>query len=118
MISDPKVDACLEEARQGFSEDIEPTLTEDGTSGAYIIRNHDGAVAVFKPIDEEPFAPNNPRGKKGLFGSNTCRPGVKSGESTLREVAAYMIDHNGFSGVPATSLVELKHESLPSTPIE
>lgn len=64
MISDPKVDACLEEARQGFSEDIEPTLTEDGTSGAYIIRNHDGAVAVFKPIDEEPFAPNNPRARK------------------------------------------------------
>ena len=55
---------------------------------------------------------------KGFFGSETCRAGVKSGESTLREVAAYLIDYNGFSGVPATSLVELKHESLPSTLIE
>ena len=93
-------------------------MTEEGTSGAYIIRNHDGAVAVFKPIDEEPFAPNNPRGMKGLFGSDTCRAGVKSGESTLREVAAYLLDYDGFSGVPATSLVELTHESLHSSMIE
>jgi len=50
----------------------------------------------------------------GPFGSDTCRAGVKSGESTLREVAAYLLDHQGFSGVPATSLVELRHECLPA----
>jgi len=49
---------------------------------------------------------------KGLFGSETCRPGVKSGEATIREVAAYMLDHGGFSGVPATGLVEISHPSL------
>ena len=74
-------------------------------------------MAVFKPIDEEPNAPNNPRGLTGVFGSDTCRSGVKSGESTLREVAAYLIDHNSFSGVPPTALIELNHESLPSISI-
>ena len=44
---------------------------------------------------------------KGLFGSETLRPGVKSGESTIREVAAYLLDHQGFSGVPETGLVEI-----------
>jgi len=71
-------------------------------------------VAVFKPIDEEPYAPNNPRGMKGLFGSATCRHGVKSGELTVREVAAYMLDHDGFAGVPATCLVELVHQEMPA----
>jgi len=75
------------------------------------------AVAVFKPIDEEPCAPNNPRGMKASFGSETCRPGIKSGESTLREVIAYLLDHGSFADVPATTLVELTHQSLPYSPI-
>jgi hypothetical protein len=75
----------------------------------YLLRSADNTPAgVFKPIDEEPFAPRNPREMKGKFGSDTCRPGVKSGESTIREVAAYLLDHQGFSGVPPTTLVELK----------
>lgn len=49
---------------------------------------------------------------QGSFGSDTCRAGVKSGESTIREIAAYMLDHEGFSGVPPTALVEINHESL------
>jgi len=54
---------------------------------------------------------------RGPFGSETCRAGVKSGEATIREVAAYLLDHQGFSGVPATALVEINHEDLPSAPI-
>lgn len=30
----------------------------------------------------------------------------------MREVLAYVLDHEGFAGVPATSLVELRHPSL------
>lgn len=74
-------------------------------------------VAIWKPIDEEPFAPNNPRGMKAPFGSNTCRPGVKSGESSLREVLAYLLDHDHFAGVPPTALVELSHPSLQMSPL-
>ena len=68
-------------------------------------------------MDEEAFAPNNPRNMTGPFGSKTCRPGVKSGEATVREVAAYLLDHNNFSGVPVTGLVEVSHPSLTYTPI-
>lgn len=113
QIPDSKIEACLQQARLGFQQNLAPKLTDSGTSGAYIIRNLDGPVAVFKPIDEEPFAPNNPRGMTGLFGSDTCRPSIKSGESTIREVAAYLLDHQGFSGVPTTSLVKLTHKELP-----
>ena len=43
---------------------------------------------------------------------------MKSGESTLREAYAYMLDHDGFAGVPPTCLVELSHDSLPGSPID
>jgi len=55
---------------------------------------------------------------KGLFGSQTCRPGVKSGESTIREVAAYLLDSKGFSGVPATTLVEMSHKNFVNDPLD
>jgi len=69
-------------------------------------------------VDEEAYAPNNPRDMKAVFGSDTCRPGVKSGESTLREAVAFLLDHEGFAGVPATALVDLKHESMPSLSLD
>jgi len=39
---------------------------------------------------------------------------VLSGEACIREVAAYLIDKDGFSGVPPTTMVETTHESLES----
>lgn len=54
---------------------------------------------------------------QGKFGSETCRAGVKSGESTLREIAAYMLDREGFSGVPPTALVSIDHDRLPANAI-
>lgn len=35
----------------------------------------------------------------------------------MREVSAYLLDHGSFAGVPATSLVELRHQSLSSSVI-
>ena len=107
----------LENIKQAFNSKLCPKLTEDGTSGAYRMRNAGREnVAIFKPIDEEPFAPNNPRGHEGPFGSQTFRPGVLSGESCIREVAAYLLDRGHFSGVPATTLVEVVHKSLKYVP--
>lgn len=37
-----------------------------------------------------------------------------SGEACIREVAAYLLDHDGFSGVPPTTMIETNHESLKS----
>lgn len=76
-------------------------------------------AACFKPSDEEPYTPNNPRGRElvanwGLVGKESfaMRPGVKPGEGYVREVAAYVLDHGGFSGVPATTIVEAKHKAF------
>jgi len=60
----------IELIRQGFNSGLIPRLTDDGTSGTYEMRNlQKEKIAIFKPIDEEPFAPNNPRGHLGPFGS-------------------------------------------------
>ena len=72
------------------------------------MRNPDKSpVGIFKPVDEEQYAPNNPRDFQGPFGSATFRAGVLSGEATVRELAAYLLDHGHFSSVPATSLVQV-----------
>ena len=39
-----------------------------------------------------------------------------SGESCIREVAAYLVDRQGFSGVPSTTFVEVVHKSLKYVP--
>ena len=53
----------MDEVYQGFINDHRPELTFGGTSGTYLLKSaNDEKVAIFKPIDEEVFAPNNPRG--------------------------------------------------------
>lgn len=107
----------IENVRQGFNSRLIPKLADDGTSGTYEMRNvQKEKIAIFKPIDEEPFAPNNPRGHEGPFGSATFRPGVLSGESCIREAAAYLVDRTGFSGVPSTTFVEVVHSSFKYAP--
>jgi hypothetical protein len=58
-------------------------------------------ISVFKPpADEEAYAENNPRGCLQQPGQHMClRVGVVPGEACmLREVAAFKLDHGGFSG--------------------
>lgn len=106
----------IEKIRQGFNSKLKPKLTDDGTSGTYEMRNiQKQKIAIFKPIDEEPFAPNNPRGYPGPFGSQ-FRLGILSGEACIREVAAYLLDHGHFSGIPPTTFVEVVHPSLKFLP--
>ena len=58
-----KLREVIDQILQGFNQKLVPKLTDDGTSGAYRMRTSDKEnIAIFKPIDEEPFAPNNPRG--------------------------------------------------------
>ena len=103
----------IADIERGFCKGLKPRLTDDGTSGTYILRSTaKKALAVFKPIDEEAFAPNNPRDHVGPFGSSSFRAGVLSGEACIREVAAYLLDEDGFSGVPPTTMVETTHDSF------
>jgi hypothetical protein len=103
----------LRDARDGLLHNLSPKLTLEGTGGTYILSSRGKpTVAVFKPSDEEAFAPSNPRGHTGRLGSTSFRKGVLSGESAKREVAAFLLDHGGFSRVPETLLVKIRHDSL------
>jgi hypothetical protein len=70
-------------------------------------------VACFKPSDEEPGCENNPRGLVGRRGQSWgLRRGVRAGEACEREVAAYLLDHGGFSHVPPAVMAVVSHKSL------
>lgn len=65
-------------------------------------------VAVFKPSDEEPHAVNNPKGLGTSPSGEGLRRGSVPGEGAVREVAAYLLDHDHFAGVPPTALVSCR----------
>ena len=44
--------------------------------------------------------------------SDGLRRGIRPGEGAMREVAAYLLDHEHFAGVPPTALVSC-HDSGP-----
>jgi hypothetical protein len=99
--------ACAAGLRSGQA----PKLEAEGLGGTYLLRGEAGErLAMFKPLDEEPFAPNNP---KGFVGKQLGAPGVsravRVGEAAFREVAAFVLDHGRFSRVPRTALVRVHH---------
>ena len=58
-----KMQRIIRKIRKGFNSGLVPRLTNDGTSGTYeLVCSNKEKIAIFKPVDEEPFAPNNPRG--------------------------------------------------------
>ncbi|XP_062116831.1 phosphatidylinositol 4-kinase gamma 7-like [Humulus lupulus] len=90
---------------------VDPIPAQGGLGGGYFFRNSSGeTVAIVKPTDEEPFAPNNP---KGFVGKALGQPGLKRsvrvGETGFREVAAYLLDYDHFANVPPTVLVKVTH---------
>ena len=110
------LEKIINQALIGFAKGLKPKLLEDGTSGVYQIRNVDKEViAIFKPFDEEPNAPNNQKGYVNSFGSKSFREGILSGEATIREEATFLLDSfcdkYNFD-VPATTFVELCHKAF------
>jgi len=64
-----KADLLIKRIQEGINVKFKPLLVEEGVSGSYFFRDKNGKkIAIFKCIDEEPFAPNNPKGYKGNFG--------------------------------------------------
>lgn len=101
----------VRESAKAIEAGVEPVPAGGGLGGAYYFRNCRGdSIAIVKPTDEEPFAPNNP---KGFTGRSLGQPGLKRsirvGETGLREVAAYLLDHEHFAKVPSTALVKAIH---------
>jgi len=105
----------VQQARRGFVLGLKPEYVLDGSGGTYFL--HDARkikVAVFKPADEEPYAENNPKGYLRQREDNSLflREGIIPGEACIREVAAYLLDHKSFSGVPRTTLAEAHHPAF------
>lgn len=90
---------------------IEPIPVSGGLGGGYYFRNCMGeSIAIVKPTDEEPFAPNNPKGFVGkALGLSGLKRSMRVGETGFREVAAYLLDHGNFANVPPTMLVKVTH---------
>ncbi|CAI0462461.1 unnamed protein product [Linum tenue] len=108
-----KMKHLVKDSVKAIKNGIDPLPVHGGLGGAYYFRNTRGeSVAIVKPTDEEPFAPNNP---KGFVGKALGQPGLKRsvrvGETGIREVAAYLLDHDHFACVPPTALVKIAHNS-------
>ncbi|XP_047959764.1 phosphatidylinositol 4-kinase gamma 7-like isoform X1 [Salvia hispanica] len=106
-----KTKQLIKETIKAIKNGVDPIPAQGGLGGAYYFRNVRGdSVAIVKPTDEEPFAPNNP---KGFVGKALGQPGLKRsvrvGETGFREVAAYLLDYDNFANVPPTSLVKITH---------
>ncbi|XP_024996987.1 phosphatidylinositol 4-kinase gamma 3-like [Cynara cardunculus var. scolymus] len=117
----PAIWSMLASATEGLKKWKNPIRSSEGTGGAYFMQHPSGNkyVAVFKPIDEEPMAVNNPRGLPPSTDGEGLKRGTKVGEGALREVAAYILDHprtgprsidgepeTGFAGVPPTIMAK------------
>ncbi|XP_059668277.1 phosphatidylinositol 4-kinase gamma 8-like [Cornus florida] len=107
----PKVYALVVEVAIAMASGVSPVPATSGLGGAYILHGRNGeAIAVAKPMDEEPLALNNPKGFAGpMLGQPGMKRSIRVGETGLRELAAYLLDHGGFAGVPPTALVKISH---------
>lgn len=111
---------------EGLERGNGPVRSSEGTGGTYLMQDGSGQgyVSVFKPVDEEPMAENNPRGLPVSSNGEGLKRGTKVGEGAVREVAAYVLDHPrsgprarsgevmGFSGVPPTIMVQCLHRGF------
>lgn len=107
----PRVRALVVEVAMAIASGVDPLPLSSGLGGAYLLRSQSGDnIAVTKPIDEEPLALNNPKGFGGLMlGQPGIKRSVRIGETGIRELAAYLLDHGGFAGVPPSALVKISH---------
>jgi len=85
-----------------------------GVGGAYFIKQGDRPAGVFKPYDEE-AVPDEDQEKEIVVGKE-IKPGLLYGEGYLKEVAAYLLDRDGFLGVPTTTLFRVGEEAGSATP--
>ncbi|KAH7511700.1 hypothetical protein FEM48_Zijuj12G0010500 [Ziziphus jujuba var. spinosa] len=108
----PGVRALVVEVAIAIASGVDPMPVASGLGGAYFLRsiNGDNIIAVAKPVDEEPLALNNPKGFGGrMLGQPGIKRSVRIGETGSRELAAYLLDHGGFAGVPPTALVKISN---------
>ncbi|CAL5195029.1 unnamed protein product [Lathyrus oleraceus] len=122
----PVIQNMVNTAYDGLASENHPIGSAEGTGGAYFMLDSIGQryVSVFKPIDEEPMAVNNPRGLPLSLNGEGLKKGTRVGQGAFREVAAYVLDHpisgrrklfgdvKGFAGVPPTLMVKCLHKGF------
>lgn len=106
--------ALVVEVAIAMASGLQPIPLPSGLGGAYVFRNKNGNnIAVTKPVDEEPLALNNPKGLGGqMLGQPGLKKSIRIGETGIRELAAYLLDHGGLAGVPPTALVKFSHAAF------
>ncbi|KAF8380042.1 hypothetical protein HHK36_027512 [Tetracentron sinense] len=116
----------IESTFGGLERGNQPIQSSEGSGGVYFMHDSSGHkyASVFKPIDEEPMAVNNPQGLPLSLDGEGLKRGTRVGEGALREVAAYILDHPrsgprsfsneeiGFAGVPPTVMVRCLHRGF------
>jgi hypothetical protein len=116
----------IDQTFDGLDQGNSPIRSTEGTGGTYFMLDNTGKkyLSVFKPIDEEPMAVNNPRGLPLSENGEGLKKGTRVGQGAYREVAAYILDHpksgrrsfsgeeKGFSGVPPTTMVKCLHRDF------
>lgn len=122
----PEIKRLIRDTFEGLKGGNQPIRSSEGSGGAYFMQDFYGHryISVFKPIDEEPMAANNPHGLPLSTDGEGLKKGTRVGEGALREVAAYILDHpragpraihsdeKGFAGVPPTVMVKCLHEGF------
>lgn len=119
----PAIKKLISGTLDGLERGKQPVRSSEGSGGAYFMWDSSGDkyISVFKPMDEEPMAVNNPRGLPLSTNGEGLKKGTRVGEGAFREVAAYILDHprsgprhcyneeEGFAGVPPTVMVKCCH---------
>lgn len=107
------INKLISDTFDGLERGNQPIRSTEGSGGVYFMPHFlgDAYISVFKPIDEEPMAVNNPRGLPLSLDGEGLKKGTKVGEGALREVAAYLLD-KGFAGVPPTTMVKCLHKGF------
>ncbi|KAG1709068.1 hypothetical protein DVH05_022699 [Phytophthora capsici] len=101
----------VNQVQTGLLARVAPIPVEDCTGGVYYLRtNNRRLTGVFKPADEEAYALNNPKQyRKHPSGALGIREGISAGDAAVREVIAYLLDHQHFARVPVTMLASIYH---------
>ena len=105
----PAQDVVSEPAEIPLRQLSAVSSVEDGVNGVHRLEDEvSGAKFIFKPRDEEAYAPGNTKNRVGEIGDwSPLKKGHKVGSSVLKEVAAFLMDHDGFAGVPFTEVARV-----------
>ncbi|WFD00784.1 1-phosphatidylinositol 4-kinase [Malassezia yamatoensis] len=109
----------VQEIETSIQQGVHPRMISAGTSGSYLVYVREGestrVVAVFKPMDEEPYGNLNPKRVflRKYFWWAMGRPCLIPNFSYLSEVGASFLDEQlGLNLVPTTRLIPLASPSF------